>query len=129
MRKDFAKKYKTKIFISLYKVCQLLTNVLDWICFVFFTTLRTIFLKGRKINVKNWMLKATQPETQQTYCKLRILPDFDLLKLVNKLMQVCSLHQVAASLSKSDLIALDTVFADLLEVVTTTCSKLVDNKS
>ena len=59
---------------------------------------------------------------------LQVVDFTGLMQVVNKLQQVCWLHQVAASLWKSDLLQLD-VFADLLQVVETTCIKLVDKKS
>ena len=51
----------------------------------------------------------------------------DLLQVVDKKRQTCQFHQVATNLLKSGLLQLMS-FADLLQLVETTCSKPVYNK-
>ena len=115
------------IFISMGPLRLLLIMVLTLSIkrlIIFFTERLTVifFLKRIKIIVLYLPKTYTQPETLQTCCKLRILPACCKLstscsKSVDfiKLQQVCENQPCCNS-----------IFAD---VVVTTCSKLVDNKS
>ena len=90
-------------------------------------TLQFAFQKQAELIVCLSALQSTitQPETPQTCCKLRNLPDCcNLSSSCSKPVDFIKLQQVCEYQTCCNLI-----FADLLQVVTTTCSKLADIKS
>ena len=113
-----------------YRVDTIVSTL--WQCWtILLTTLNnvgsTTLFKAVFINPEQVVrfLLCTQPVTPQTCCKLRTLPACCKLSTsCSKSVDFIKLQQVCENQPCCNLI-----FADLLQVVVTICSKLVDNKS